>query len=126
MGFSKGASLTRSPQGSSLGDPKRRPYLVKYFIDPVRNRPLEAEIADCKEAIRLFLTRRGVRKVNEYGWVLLSAVFGSKWQASRGKDQIGAYRAIPKPFAGPVKTRPDAKIVMDQVRIDFLNMLVQP
>jgi hypothetical protein len=62
--------------------------LSRFFIEPVQKRPLEGEISDCKEAILSFLRKRGVRKTNEYGWILLRAIFGVAWKAGGGKDQI--------------------------------------
>ncbi|HSE87064.1 MAG TPA: hypothetical protein VLJ79_12635 [Candidatus Binatia bacterium] len=65
--------------------------LPKSLIKPVRHRPFEEEIADCKEAIVAFLKRRNVREVNRYGWVLLQAIFGDNWKPGKGKDQIEAF-----------------------------------
>jgi hypothetical protein len=41
---------------------------------------------------------------------LLRAIFENKWKSGKGKDQIAAFRAIPQPFAGKIRTRKDARI----------------
>ena len=86
--------------------------LSPTLIEKVCHRPFEEEIAGCKQAIVVFLKRRNVREVNRHGWVLLRAIFGNKWGPGKGKDQISAFRAIPRPFAGPIRTRKDAQIAI--------------
>jgi hypothetical protein len=68
--------------------------ISKSLIEPVHHRSFNEEIATCKQDIAGFLTRRKVREVNKYGWVLLRVIFGAKWKAGNGKDQIEAFRAI--------------------------------
>ena len=97
--------------------------LHKSLIEPVRHRPFEEEIAACKQDIKGFLKRRKVRQVNEYGWILLRAVFGHKWKPGKGKDQVGTFRAIPQPFTGKIKTRKDAQVVMDRAKLGWSKML---
>src|SRR5262249_32304324 len=79
--------------------------LSRSLMEPISHRPFEGEIADCKEAIVAFLKRRKVRGLNQYGWVLLRAIFGDKWKAGKGKDQIEAFRSIPRPFTGQIGNR---------------------
>ena len=74
----------------------------------------EEEIADCKQAIIVFLKRGNVRGVNQYGWVLLRAIFGNKWKPGKRKDQIAAFRAVPR-FTGKIKTRKDAQMAMTRL-----------
>ena len=100
--------------------------LSRSMIEPVGHRPFEEEIADCKEAVVAFLKRRNVREVNRYGWVLLRAIFGNKWKPGKGKDQVGAFRAIPRPFTGKIKTRKDAQIVMERAKLGWFKMLQKP
>jgi hypothetical protein len=78
--------------------------LSKSLMEPVRHRPFDEEIAVCKQDIVAFLKRRKVRQVNEYGWVLLRAIFGDKWKPGNGKDPIEAFRATAQPFTGKIKT----------------------
>ena len=61
--------------------------------------------------------------MNQYGWVLLRAIFGDKWKPGKGKDQIAAFRAIPGPFARKIKTRKDAQIVMERAKLGWFKML---
>ena len=97
--------------------------LCTRFIEAAPKRPLETEIAECKKAIELFLRRRGVRKVNEYGWVLLRAVFGRAWKAGDGENQIEAYRAIPAPFTGRLIGNPkELEKAIEQAKLDFFLM----
>jgi len=100
--------------------------LSRSLIEPVGHRPFEEEIADCKQAIVAFLKRRKVREVNEYGWVLLRAIFGDKWKPGKGKDQVGAFRSIPCPFTGKIRTRKDAQIVMERAKLGWFKMLQKP
>ena len=100
--------------------------LSRSLIEPVRHRPFEEEIADCKQAIVAFLKRRNVRGLNQYGWVLLRAIFGDKWKPGKGKDQIEAFRSIPRPFTGKIKTRKDAQIVMERAKLGRFRMLQKP
>lgn len=100
--------------------------LSRSLIEPVGHRPFEEEIADCKQAIVAFLKRRNVREVNQYGWVLLRAIFGNKWKPGEGKDQIAAFRAIPRPFTGKIKTRKDAQIAMERAKLGRFRMLQKP
>src|SRR5262249_14693178 len=100
--------------------------LSRSLIEPVRHRPFEEEIADCKQAIVAFLKRRNVTEVNQYGWVLLRAIFGSKWKPGKGKDQIAAFRSIRRPFAGKIKTRKDAQIVIERAKVGWFRMLQKP
>src|SRR5499433_1182566 len=98
--------------GSAVEVERAARQLSRSLIEPVRHRPFEEEIADCKQAIVAFLKRRNVTEVNQYGWVLLRAIFGDKWKPGKGKDQREAFRSIPRPFTGKIKTRKDAQIVM--------------
>jgi hypothetical protein len=100
--------------------------LSGLLIDPVSHRPFEEEIADCKQAILAFLKRRNVREVNKYGWVFLRAIFGDKWKPGKGKDQVAAFRAIPQPFTGKIKTRKDAQIVMERAKLGWFRMRQKP
>jgi len=100
--------------------------LSRSLIEPVRHRPFEEEIADCKQAIVAFLKRRKVREVNRYGWILLRAIFGDKWKPGKGKDQVGAFRSIPRPFTGKIKTRKDAQIVLEKAKMGWFTMLPKP
>ena len=79
-----------------------------------------------QQAIVAFLKRRKIREVNQYGWVLLKAIFGDKWKPGRGKDQIAAFRAIPRPFTGKIKTRKDAQIAMERAKLERFRMLQNP
>ena len=76
--------------------------LSRSLIEPVGHRPFEEEIADCKQAIVAFLKRRNVPEVNQYGWVLLRAIFGDKWKPGKRKDQIEVFRHIAQPFTGKI------------------------
>jgi hypothetical protein len=100
--------------------------LSRSLIEPVGHRPFEEEIADCKQAIIAFLKRRNVPEVNQYGWVLLRAIFGDKWKPGKGKDQIAAFRAIPSPFTGKIKTRKDVQIAMERAKLGRFRMLQEP
>jgi len=100
--------------------------LSRSLIEPVRHRPFEEEIADCKQAIVAFLKRRKVQEVNQYGWVLLRAIFGDKWKPGKGKDQREAFRAIPRPFTGKIKTRKDAQIAIERAKLGWFRMLQKP
>src|SRR5215510_15905224 len=59
--------------------------LSRSLIEPVGHRPFEEEIADCKQAIVAFLKRRNVRGINQYGWVLLRAIFWGQMETRKGK-----------------------------------------
>jgi hypothetical protein len=75
------------------------------LLAPVGHRPFEERIAECKRAIVAFLKRRNVPEVNQYGWVLLRAIFRGKWKPGKGKDPIEAFRAIawrPAGFNNPI------------------------
>jgi hypothetical protein len=96
--------------------------LSRFFSEPRAKRPMEMEIADSKESIVAFLKSRGVRSVNQYGWIFLRAVFGKHWTAGSGRDQIEAFRAIPKPFRGRIKDRKDVEIVMGRAKLAVLKM----
>jgi hypothetical protein len=100
--------------------------LSRSMIEPVGHRPFEEEIADCKQAIVVFLKRRNVRGVHQYGWVLLRAIFGDKWKPGKGKDQIAAFQAIRRPFTGKIKTRKDAQIAMERAKLGWFRMLQNP
>jgi len=97
--------------------------LSRSLIEPVNHRPFEEEIADSKQAIVAFLKRRNARGVNQYGWVLLRAIFGDEWKAGKGKDQIEAFRSIPRPFTGKIKTRKDAQIAIESAKLGRFRML---
>jgi hypothetical protein len=97
-------------------------FLSKFFISPIRKRPLESEIAECKQAIVSFLRTRGVREVNTHGWILLRTVFQNKWKAASGKDQIEAFRAIPEPFRGRITSRKKAQTVMEKTKLIVFEM----
>jgi hypothetical protein len=71
---------------------------------------LGKKLRTVKQAVIAFLKRRNVPEVNRYGWVLLRAIFGDKWKPGKGKDQVAAFRAIPRPFNwedNDPKKRPD-------------------
>ena len=51
----------------------------------------------------------GLRDVNQFGWILLKAVFGQLWTAGDGRDQIEAFRQIPRPFRGKMQNCADAE-----------------
>src|SRR5262249_47504103 len=95
-------------------------------VEQAQQRPFEEEIADCKQAIVAFLKRRKVQEVNQYGWVLLRAIFGDKWKPGKGKDQREAFRAIPRPFTGKIKTRKDAQIAIERAKLGWFRMLQKP
>ena len=63
---------------------------------------------------------------NEYGWVLLRAIFGYKWKPGKGKDPIEAFRAIARPFTGKIKARKDAKIVSERAKVEWFRILQKP
>jgi hypothetical protein len=113
-----------------LGDQRQRAlevhntarFLSRFFLRPKAKRPLETEIADCKESIVCFLKRRDIREVNQYGWILLKAVFGELWTAGNGRDQIEAFRQIPSPFRGKILTRTDAEKVIEKAKVDLFRM----
>ena len=63
-----------------------------------------------------------VRAVNQYGWVLLRAIFGDEWKAGKGKDPVGTFRAKARPFTGKIKTRKDAQIVMQRANLGLHKM----
>jgi hypothetical protein len=65
---------------------------------------------------REFSKRRNVTK----------AIFGDKWKPGKGKDQIAAFRAIPRPFAGKIKTRKDAQIAIERAKVGRFKMLQKP
>ena len=126
-------TLTRKARKESdpyLGDQRSRAieiestarFLSRYFSPPRAKRPLEIEIADCKVSIKAFLRRNNVRKVNNYGWILLKAVFGKRWRAGGGKDQIEAFRQIPRPHMGKIRNRVDAERAIEKAKIDILKM----
>ncbi len=101
-------------------------HLSRSLIEPVVHRPFEEEIADCKQAIVAFLKRRNVRAVNQYGWLFLRAIFGDKWKPGKGKDQVGAFRSVPRPFTGKIKARKDVQIVMERAKLVWFRMLQKP
>ncbi len=101
---------------------KRARVLARYFIKPAGHRPREVEISECKQEILAFLKRRKVREVNEYGWVMLYAVFGKKWRAGTGKDQIEAFRDIPASFTGRIRNKKDAMTVMEKAKVELFRM----
>jgi hypothetical protein len=96
--------------------------LSKSLIAPVSHRPFEENIAVCKNTIVAFLKRRNVREVNQYGWILLRAIFGDEWKPGWGKDPIEAFRSIRNPFAGKIKTRKDVKVVMERAKVGWFRM----
>jgi hypothetical protein len=97
-------------------------FLSRYFTAARAKRPLETEIAECKEDIVSFLRRRRVREVNQYGWILLKGVFREQWSAGDGADQIEAFRQIPRPFIGETRTRAAAERVIQKAKLDVLRM----
>jgi hypothetical protein len=112
--------------GSAVEVERAARLLSRSLIEPVGHRPFEEEIADCKQAIVAFLKRRNVRGVNQYGWVLLRAIFGDKWKPGKGKDQIEAFRSRPRPFTGKIKTRKDAQIAIERAKLGWFKMLQKP
>ena len=96
--------------------------LSRFFSTPRAKRPVEMEIAQCKADIESFLRRRRVREINQYGWILLKAVFGNLWSAGSGKDQTEAYRQIPSPSKGKILTRADAENAIEKAKVDVLRM----
>jgi hypothetical protein len=96
--------------------------LSRFFSTPRAKRPLETEIAQCKADIKSFLRRHDVRDLNQYGWILLKAVFGDRWSAGDGKDQIEAFRQIPQPSPGGIKSRADAERAMEKAKVDVFRM----
>lgn len=97
-------------------------FLSRFFSTPKAKRPLETEIADCKESIVSFLKRRGVREVNEYGWILLKGIFREQWSAGNGRDQIEAFRQIPRPYRGQTRTRADVERIIEKAKVDLFKM----
>jgi hypothetical protein len=97
-------------------------FLSRFFLRPKAKRPLETEIADCKDSILRFLKSRDIREVNQYGWILLKAVFGELWTAGDGRDQIEAFRQIPRPFRGKVLNRADAEKVIENGKVDLFRI----
>jgi hypothetical protein len=79
-----------------------------------------------KRLSRLLLNQSHVRAVNQYSWVLLRAIFGDKWRSGHGKDPIEAFRKRPPTFAGRIKTRKDAQIVMERAKVEWFKMLHKP
>jgi hypothetical protein len=53
---------------------------------------------------------------------LLKAVLGKLWTAGDGSDQIGAFRQIPRPFRGKIRTRADAEKVIEKAKVDVFRM----
>jgi hypothetical protein len=96
--------------------------LCRFFSTPRAKRPLETEIAHCKAEIKSFLRRRGVRGLNQFGWILLRAVFGDLWTASDGQHPIEAFRQIPRPFTGKIRTRADAERAIEKAKVDVFRM----
>jgi hypothetical protein len=96
--------------------------LSRFFSTPRAKRPLETEIAHCKVEIKSFLRRRGVRGLNQFGWVLLRAVFGELWTASDGQHAIEAFRRIPRPSTGKIRTRADAERAIEKAKLHVLRM----
>jgi hypothetical protein len=97
-------------------------FLVRFFTPPKARRPLDAEIAECKADICSFLRRRGVRDINQNGWVLLKAVFGDRWAGACGRDQIQAFRKIPAPRRGKIRSRTDAERAVEKAKIEVIKM----
>lgn len=60
--------------------------------------------------------------MNQYGWILLKAVFGQLWIAGDGRDQIEAFRQIPRPFRGKIQTRADAERVIEKAKLHVIRM----
>jgi hypothetical protein len=96
--------------------------LCRFFSTPRVKRPLETEIAQCKVEIKSFLRRRGVRGLNQFGWVLLRAVFGDLWTASDGQHPIEAFRRIPRPSTGKIRSRADAERAIEKAKVDVFRM----
>lgn len=111
-----------SSKGHAMEVIKKARLLSKFGLEPQAHRPLDIEIAECKGDIRAFLKRRAVRKVNECGWLLLRAVFLKEWAAGTGKDQIEAFRKIPAPFTGKIKTRKSALRAANSAKVDVARM----
>jgi hypothetical protein len=100
-------------------------FLGRFFTPPKARRPVDADIAECKADICLFLRRHGVRDVNRNGWILLKAVFGDRWAASCGRDQIQAFRKISDPPRGIIRTRADAERAAEKAKIELMKMQLQ-
>jgi hypothetical protein len=49
-------------------------------------------------------------------------VFESGWKAGDGKDQVGAFRAIPEPFRGRTTNRKKAELVMERAKLSVFKM----
>ena len=69
-----------------------------------------------------FSKRRGVREVNEYGWILLKGVFWEQWSAGDGRDQVEAFRQIPRPYRGQIRTRADVERIIEKAKVDLFRM----
>ena len=44
----------------------------------------------------------------------MKAVFGQLWTTGDGRDQIEAFRQIPRPFRDQIQTRADAEKVIEK------------
>jgi len=86
--------------GSAVEVERAARLLSRSLIEPVGHRPFEEEIADCKQAIVAFLKRRNVRGVNQYGWLLLRAIFGDKWKPERAKTRSRPFDLYPTRLQG--------------------------
>ena len=83
---------------------------------------MEKEIARCKADIKSFPKCRGVRGLNQFGWILLRAVIGDLWKAGDSIGPIEAFRRIPRPFTGKIRTRADAERAIEHARVDLFRM----
>ena len=89
---------------------------------------VEAAIAPISEARRDVSVlgddskRRGVREVNEYGWILLKGIFREQWSAGNGRDQIEAFRQIPRPYRGQTRTPADVERIIEKAKVDLFKM----
>jgi hypothetical protein len=109
---------------TALGMEKAAHHISNSFLKPVPNKSREVEIAMSKQSIVAFFKARQVRNTNQYGWLLLQAVFGDNWRAGHGKDQIQAFRKIPKPpYVRRVRSREDFDIVMERGKLGWFRML---
>ena len=94
-------------------------------LEPKDHRDPEEEPAACKADIVEYLNRRGLNWTasNNYGWLLLRAVFGTTWRAGWGKDQVRAFSRLRAEFsAGQIHNRTDFERVMRTVKVDVARM----
>jgi hypothetical protein len=84
-------------------------------------RPLITKAEAPRQDILRIRTRL-VEEMNHYGWILLRAVFERGWKAGKGRDQVEAFRAIPRPFTGRIMTRNNAETVMEKAKTIVFKM----